>query len=81
MNRETPELDRIGLFDVATAGAAPCSGYSIFYYRMQSEYTFYISATIFLGGTFVGVKKVRRYGFGYIFGNVLSVIGIKNKKN
>lgn len=31
MNRETPELDRIGLFDVATAGAAPCSGYSIFF--------------------------------------------------
>ena len=32
MNRETPELDHGGLFDVATAGVAPCSGeYSIFF--------------------------------------------------
>ena len=42
MNRETPEFDPVGLFVVATAGGAPCSGYTHFFYIGCKVNTSYI---------------------------------------
>ena len=61
MNRETPEFDPVGLFVVATAGGAPCSGYTHFFLSdAKLIHLIYICNNI-SWRYFWGTKKVRKY--------------------